>query len=209
MVFKFINSLLIGKEKSPKLYSSIEQIRAITFYQIMKTGDKSLLKIKSKKEVPQEILNETWDELLEQYSIASNSLNYKSILSERKQVEILKNKLTTLHACYLLLKLNATDNKQEIVNTLVYFGLPNDISVKELEQRINRENSYLKLLSSKNSIDENTANKKEEINFYRSVAKYEDVTGERIDTNQIILAHWIEKIKLLKSKKPTPNGRRK
>lgn len=155
------------------------------------------------------MLNETWDELLEQYSIASNSLNYKSILSERKQVEILKNKLTTLYACYLLLKLNATDNKQEIVNTLVYFGLPGDISTKELEQRINRDNSYLKLLSSKNNLDENTANKKEEINFYRSVAKYEDVTGERIDTNEIILAHWIEKIKLLKSKKPTPNGRRK
>ena len=108
-----------------------------------------------------------------------------------------------------MLKLNATDNKQEIVNTLVYFGLPGDISTKELEQRINRDNSYLKLLSSKNNLDENTANKKEEINFYRSVAKYEDVTGERIDTNEIILAHWIEKIKLLKSKKPTPNGRRK
>lgn len=209
MAFKFLSSRKIGVVKSPKLYNSIDQIKATLFFRIMKTSEISLLNQTPEIQVEKQILEETWEQLLEDYSIASNALNYKSKLIERKNIEIIRNKLTTLHACLLLSKLNDIDSSQTIVDTLLYFGLPGDLNAQQLQQIINRENSYLKLLLSSKELEQNETGKTEEINFYRLVAKYEEATGEHIDSENIILAHWIEKVKLLKNKKPNSNGRRK
>lgn len=207
MGYKFLSFLKTGPEQYLKLYDTIEKIPVKVFYHIMKTGEISQLNPLNQK-VSEEVLKSTWTNLLEDYFQASNKEGYRILLEQTKRVELIRNKITTCYACLLLLRVNDSANQVSIVDTLKYFGFAENLSVEEIKRRLSREASYLKLLDSQKTLDKKL--EKEEVNFWRLVALYEDSAGQQIDVDKMTLAHWIEKVKLLRDKnKTTPNGRKR
>lgn len=150
------------------------------------------------------VLSEIWTSLLEDYFIASNKENYRILLEQTKRSELIRNKITVCYACLLVLRINDESNKKVAVDTLKYFGFPQNLEIEEIKRRLSREASYLKLLDAQKEIE----HKKEEINFWRMIANYEDAVGRQIDVEKMTLAHWIESIKVLKQKN-IPNGRKR
>lgn len=207
MAFKFLSFLKTGVEPQLKLYDSVENIPVKVFYHIMKTGEISQLNPLNQK-VDEEVLRLTWTNLLEEYFAVSNKEGYRILLEHTKRVELIRNKITTCYACLLLRRINDTTNESVIVDTLKYFGYNENLLVEEIKRRLSREASYLKLLDKSKELEK--VNKKEEINFWRLVAQYEDSAQQQIDVDKMTLAHWIEKVKILREKnKTTPNGRKR
>jgi len=158
--------------------------------------------------VEEEVLRSTWTNLLEEYFAVSNKDGYRILLEQTKRVELIRNKITTCYACLLLRRVNDTTNEPVIVDTLKYFGYNENLSIEEIKRRLSREASYLKLLDKTKELEK--VNKSEEINFWRLVAQYEDSAQQQIDVDKMTLAHWIEKVKILREKiKNTPNGRKR
>lgn len=126
------------------------------------------------------------------------------MLEQTKRSELIRNKITVCYACLLVLRINDESNKGIAVDTLRHFGFPPNLKIEEIKRRLSREASYLKLLDSYKELE----HKKEEINFWRMVANYEDAAGRQIDVEKMTLAHWIESIRVLKQKN-TQNGRKR
>lgn len=208
MAFKFLSFLKHGVEQPLKLYDSIEKIPVMIFYHIMKTGEISQLNPLNQR-VSEEKLKEIWTSLLEDYFQASNKEGYRILLEQTKRSELIRNKITTCYACLLLLRINDSTNKQTIVDTLRYFGFQDNLTEDDIKRRLSREASYLKLLDKSKELDKEV--KKEEINFWKLVAMYEDSTQQQVNVDKMTLAHWIEKVKILREKtKNTPkNGRKR
>ena len=208
MELKFLSFLKRGVVQPLKLYDSIDKIPVKIFYHIMKTGEISQLNPLNQK-VNEEKLATIWTNLLEDYFQASNKEGYRILLEQTKRVELIRNKIVTCYACLLLLRVNDSTNRQTIVDTLRYFGYPESLTEEDIKRRLSRESSYLKLLDKSKKLEREV--KKEEINFWKLVAMYEDSTQQQVDVDKMTLAHWIEKVKILREKtKNTPkNGRKR
>lgn len=141
--------------------------------------------------------------LCEDYYIASNKKSYEILLNNIKKREIIRNKLTTCYACSMLLSIGC--ESPEITDTLKVFGFSPGISHEELNRRLLREHSYLKLLDSQNEIESKKKDAAEVANFWRMISQYEEAVGRQVDVRKVSVARWIEMLKVLKAK----NGRDK
>jgi len=172
-----------------KSYTTIEEIPVRVFYQILSTSDLSLLR------VPQNEAEKTWSNICEEYYIASNKISYNILLLRLKRKELLRNKIATCYAAMVLKQVGC--ESEEIDITLKLFGYNPKISAEDLSRKLQRESSFLKLLESKEKLDE-VEKQKEVVNFWRMVSRYEDAVGRQIDVEKISLARWIEMLKVLK-----------
>ena len=127
--------------------------------------------------------------------------SYNNFLREGKEREGLRNKVYTCHAASLVFFYSTKkDHIERAQVVLREFGITSS-DHKIIKSSILREKSRLETLDKKNEIK----NKKEEINFFRLVAKVEQALGYSINIDKIVLAHWLEIIKSLADKKPLSN----
>ena len=200
MAFKFINSLLPGKDKLLKKlnlpeYTTPENLPVKVFFEILKTQNLNLLNPKNLK-VNQNVLRETWAKILSEYQKLTNNRKYIDVLNKEKKIWIIKNKITTLTAILLLIDEQSEEVRGPIEEALKEFGLNVDIDSKRLNNAVKREKSRLELLE-KQKLSEA---KKEEVNFWQLVAQVENSLGRQIDVDNMTLAHWVETIKIIKLK---------
>lgn len=196
MEFKFLDFLRTGKEVQLKLYDQMDNIPVQVFYRIMNNGDVTLLNPLNQKLPKKLSLEETWIDLVEEYYHTSNKTGYEQVLRRSKQIEILRNRLVTCFAALLLLKSSGEKCGPEAREVLVYFGFRGDELLVDIERRLMRDNSTLKLMDSKKLVD----NKQEEVNFWRLVVQLEEALERQIDINNMTLSHWIELIFAVKEK---------
>lgn len=196
MVFKFINSLMTGRESQSKLYDRIDKIPVRVFYEVTNTSNLNLLNPQGIK-ISQKKLEETWNNLLDEYYRKSNSKSYNNFFRDTKQRESLRNKIITFNAIYIVLSRSTNEQRiQRCKNVLTLdFGIKN-YDLKYLKSLILREKSRLELLDKKQKQNA----KAEEFNFWKIVSQVEQSLNYQLDIDKITLARWIEIIATLKEK---------
>lgn len=193
MALKFISFLQIGKAKEYVLYDSIENIPVKLFFEILKTEKLSLLNPQKVKLPKNSNLEDIWNNIVEEYYKESNFKQYRSVLRKIKQIQALKNKLTTCHASIMLLKISPLNNIA--ISSLASFGYKGK-DIPFVERALLKESSRLKLLEKKKKND----NEEQDVNFWQLVADIEEARGFQIDIDNMSLIRWISIIKQIKSK---------
>lgn len=140
-------------------------------------------------------LEETWNNIVEDYYSKTNKKGYKNLISEEKEKWILRNKIVTCSVALILFNTPDKADKEEVSNTLKYFGYEN-LDFKKLESAVLKEKSKLEFLMARS----NKSSKKEEVNFWRILSQVENALGRQLDIEKITLSYWIEIIKGIKEK---------
>lgn len=171
----------------------------------MESGNLNLLNPKNEKLKNENVLSEIWDDLLENYFIASSEKQHAIALKKSKQMAELKNSINSCQSCIILLMFYDPDNSTA-KNVLNQFGLA-DKTEKEVSNAILRWKSKLALLEKQNK----SLAKKENINFWKLVAQVESSLGYQINVEKTSLARWMAIVSEIKSKTSNTNkdGRRR
>ena len=76
----------------------------------MESGNLNLLNPKNEKLKNENVLSEIWDDLLENYFIASSEKQHAIALKKSKQMAELKNSINSCQSCIILLMFYDPDN---------------------------------------------------------------------------------------------------
>lgn len=194
-----MNLLQRHREKSSKLYDSIETLPILTFFQIMKSQDLKLLVVEGNPS--EELLTQTWEKVMEEYYREANPKQYKEQLRKAVKVEQLRNQITLLSAAMTLHSLgfkSGTDVLDEM-----------KVSEKNVESKINMERTRLNMLLAEMKKQDAENGTKEELNFWKTIATVERGVNRTLDVERISVARWIAIINDLKEHyKELNNGSR-
>lgn len=194
-----MNLLQRHREKSSKLYDSIESLPILTFFQIMKSQDLKLLVVEGNPS--EELLTQTWEKVMEEYYREANPKQYKEQLRKAVKVEQLRNQITLLSAAMTLHSLgykSGTDVLDEM-----------KVSEKNVESKINMERTRLNMLIAEMKKQDAENGTKEELNFWKTIATVERGVNRTLDVERISVARWIAIINDLKEHyKELNNGSR-
>lgn len=197
--FRIMNLLQRHREKSSKLYDSIETLPILTFFQIMKSQDLKLLVVDGNPS--EELLTQTWEKVMEEYYREANPKQYKEQLRKAVKVEQLRNQITLLSAAMTLHSLglkSGTDVLEEM-----------KVSEKNVESKINMERTRLNMLLAEMKKQDAENGMKEELNFWKTIATVERGVNRTLDVERISVARWIAIINDLKEHyKELNNGSR-
>lgn len=201
---RLTDSQTTGKEKLLPLYNHMENIPVTVFFKVLNSGNKNLLN-PEKKSLRKTDLNRAWDSILDDYHQATNKKNYLNELRIIKRSESIRNKLVTVGACILLLRINPENEVAAEELDRYNIATRDDAALTRI---VAKDNSQLKLLDKKRA----AANRKKQskVNFWKLVADVEKARGFNINVENMVLARWVAMLNSLKEMKPsktTKNGR--
>lgn len=198
--FHIMNLLPQRQKKSSKLYDSIESLPILTFFQIMKSQDLTLL-VKEGTTPDKETLSQVWEKVMEEYYREANPKQYKEQLRKAVKIEQLRNQITLLSVAMTLHSLgykSGTDVLDEL-----------KITEKSVESKINMERTRLNMLIAEMKKEDAENGTKGELNFWKTIATVERGVNRTLDVERISVARWIAIINDLKEHyKELNNGNR-
>lgn len=185
-------------QKQSLLYDSIEDLLVKPFFKIMETGNLNLLKKKNVR-VSAKKLEETWENLKEQYWKEKDKQKYKAFLKKQKRIRLLEIEISACKMCIAYYEMTG-----QIHESFKDFGyeVRDGKDVEKVRQHIGVKMTKFSRILIENEI----LNEAESTSFWEILTDFEAMLNEwgvikgQLDIENTTVSRWIAYEKTLKKR---------